>query len=377
MITFEHVSKRYPDGTVAVDSLDLECPTGQITVLVGTSGCGKTTSLRMINRMVEPTSGRILLDGVDVASSNAAHLRRQIGYVIQQAGLFPHRTVLDNIATVPFLLGWNRRKARDRATELLERVGLAPELGTRYPYQLSGGQQQRVGVARALAADPPVMLMDEPFSAVDPVVREELQDEFLRLQGDLGKTIVFVTHDVDEAIKLGDRIAVFRVPGKLVQVATPEELLAAPADAFVERFLGNDRGIRRLSFFGSDELALRQDGVVAAGTGIDQARGLAAAAAVTRWLLVVDALRRPVGWLDLDSVAGDVTSVPGGSPELAPVGHGFTPATDSLRAALDGAVLSPGGRVVALDADGRSLGTASQEAIAEAIRTAAAAGGPS
>ncbi len=375
MIRFEQVSKRYPDGTMAVDSLDLECPTGQITVLVGTSGCGKTTSLRMINRMVEPTSGRVLLDDVDVATANAAELRRQMGYVIQQSGLFPHRTVLDNIATVPYLLGWNKRKARDRAAELLERVGLATELGPRYPYQLSGGQQQRVGVARALAADPPVMLMDEPFSAVDPVVRAELQQEFLRLQGELGKTIVFVTHDVDEAVKLGDRIAVFRVPGRLVQVASPEELLAAPADDFVDRFLGNDRGIRRLSFFGSDELALRDDGVVAAGATVEEARGLAAVAG-NRWLLVVDSQRRPVGWFDVQQGAPPAGVVPDGPPGLAPVGHGFTPGTDSLRAALDGAVLSPGGRVAALDADGRAVGTASQDDIASAIRAAASAGHP-
>ena len=372
MIRFEQVTKRYPDGTVAVDSLDLECATGQITVLVGSSGCGKTTSLRMINRMVEPTAGRVLLDGVDVAASNEAQLRRQIGYVIQQGGLFPHRTVLDNIATVPFLLGWKKRRARDRAAELLEQVGLEPDLGRRYPYQLSGGQQQRIGVARALAADPPVMLMDEPFSAVDPVVRGELQDELLRLQQDLGKTIVFVTHDVDEAVKLGDRIAVFRVPGKLVQVATPEHLLAAPADDFVDRFLGHDRGIRRLSFFGSDELTLRQEGIVAAGRSIDEARDLAAAAR-THWLLVVDDQERPLGWLDTETIADEVTSVPAAVPGLSPVGHGFTPATDSLRAALDGAVLSPGGRVVALDAEGRSLGTASQDDIAGAIRAAAAA----
>jgi osmoprotectant transport system ATP-binding protein len=375
MIRFEQVSKRYPDGTMAVDSLDLECPTGQITVLVGTSGCGKTTSLRMINRMVEPTSGRVLLDGVDVATSNAAELRRQMGYVIQQSGLFPHRTVLDNIATVPYLLGWNKRRARDRAAELLERVGLASELGRRYPYQLSGGQQQRVGVARALAADPPVMLMDEPFSAVDPVVRAELQQEFLRLQGELGKTIVFVTHDVDEAVKLGDRIAVFRVPGRLVQVASPEELLAAPADDFVDRFLGNDRGIRRLSFFGSDELALRDDGVVAAGATVEVARGLATAAG-HRWLLVVDGQRRPVGWFDVQQGEAPAGLVPDGPPALAPVGHGFTPGTDSLRAALDGAVLSPDGRVAALDADGRAVGTASQDDIASAIRAAASAEHP-
>jgi osmoprotectant transport system ATP-binding protein len=216
------------------------------------------------------------------------------------------------------------------------------------------------------------MLMDEPFSAVDPVVRGELQDEFLRLQEDLGKTIVFVTHDVDEALRLGDRIAVFRVPGQLVQVASPEELLAAPANDFVDRFLGHDRGIRRLSFFGSDELALRQDGTVVAGTSLDQARALADSAG-TRWLLVLDGSGRPLGWYDVDR-APESDVVPGQGPGLAPVGHGFTPGTDSLRAALDGAVLSPGGRVVALDAQGRALGTASQDDIATAIRAAADSG---
>ncbi|MGN6598292.1 MAG: ABC transporter ATP-binding protein, partial [Actinomycetes bacterium] len=233
MITFESVTKRYPDGTVAVDALDLEAPSGQITVLVGPSGCGKTTSLRMVNRMVEPSEGRILIDGEDTAAANLSQLRRGIGYVIQQAGLFPHRTVADNIATVPRLVGTKRRDARRRATELLELVGLAPELADRYPAQLSGGQQQRVGVARALAADPPIMLMDEPFSAVDPIVREQLQDEFLRLQGELGKTILFVTHDVDEAIKLGDQVAVLRQGGLLAQLAPPAELLARPDDDFV------------------------------------------------------------------------------------------------------------------------------------------------
>ena len=219
MIRFDRATKRYPDGTTAVDELDLEAPSGQITVLVGPSGCGKTTSLRMINRMIEPTSGTIWLDETDTASMPAHELRRQIGYVIQHAGLFPHRTIVDNIATVPLLLGTDKKQARSRAMELIERVGLDPAFAKRYPAQLSGGQQQRVGVARALAADPPVMLMDEPFSAVDPVVREQLQEEFLRLQDELGKTIVFVTHDIDEAIKLGDQVAVLRVGGTLAQLA--------------------------------------------------------------------------------------------------------------------------------------------------------------
>ncbi|MEO9222728.1 MAG: ATP-binding cassette domain-containing protein, partial [Mycobacteriaceae bacterium] len=229
MIRFDAVTKTFADGTPAVGGLSLEAPSGQITVLVGPSGCGKTTSLRMINRMIERTSGTIWLDDRDISTVPPTELRRGMGYVIQSAGLFPHRTVADNVASIPVLLGRSKRQARKDAIELMERVGLDPDLARRYPAQLSGGQQQRVGVARALAADPPVMLMDEPFSAVDPVVREQLQNEFLRLQAELGKTIVFVTHDIDEAIKLGDQVAVLRVGGQLAQLAAPAELLARPA----------------------------------------------------------------------------------------------------------------------------------------------------
>jgi osmoprotectant transport system ATP-binding protein len=249
LITFDGVSKRYADGTVAVDRLDLTIGTGEITVLVGPSGCGKTTTLRMINRMVEATSGTIAIDGRDVRDIDPPTLRRGIGYVIQQVGLFPHRTIVDNIATVPFLLGHEKKKARAQARELMERVGLDAAMARRYPAQLSGGQQQRVGVARALAADPPIMLMDEPFSAVDPIVRKSLQEEFRRLQAELEKTIVFVTHDIDEAVRLGHRIAVFQVGGTLAQYSTPDELLASPASGFVKDFLGGDQGIRRLRFF--------------------------------------------------------------------------------------------------------------------------------
>ena len=213
MITFESVTKRYPGGTIAVDDLNLEIPDGKTMVLVGPSGCGKTTTLRMINRLIEPSEGRILLDGRDIAQTEASRLRRGIGYVIQQTGLFPHRTIEDNIATVPLLNGWPKAKARDRARELMDLVGLDPAMARRYPYQLSGGQQQRVGVGRALAADPPVLLMDEPFSAVDPIVRASLQDELIRLQAELHKTVVLVTHDVEEAIKVGDQVAVF-VPAR-------------------------------------------------------------------------------------------------------------------------------------------------------------------
>ena len=241
MIEIDHVSKQFGtngDRTTAVDDLTLRVEPGEVAALVGSSGSGKTTTLRMINRLIEPTAGTITVDGKDVSTMPAHELRRGIGYVIQQSGLFPHRTVLANVATVPRLLGWDKARARARARELLELVGLDQSFADRYPAQLSGGQQQRVGVARALAADPPVLLMDEPFGAVDPIVRAQLQREFAKLQRDLGKTVVFVTHDVDEAIVLGDRIAVLETGGRLAQLAAPAELLANPASEFVADFLG-------------------------------------------------------------------------------------------------------------------------------------------
>ncbi|HEX6970430.1 MAG TPA: ATP-binding cassette domain-containing protein [Micromonosporaceae bacterium] len=247
-ITLEGVGKRYPDGTVAVDDLSLEVRAGELLVLIGPSGCGKSTVLRMINRLVEPTSGRILLDGTDITRVDPVRLRRRIGYVIQDVGLFPHQTVRANVATVPRLLGWTKAKIRARTDELLELVGLDPaQVGGRYPHELSGGQRQRVGVARALAADPVVLLMDEPFSAVDPVIRVRLQEEFLRLQAAVRKTIVLVTHDLDEAVRLGDRIAVLSEGGRLEQHAPPATILGKPATPFVRRFVGADRGIRRLA----------------------------------------------------------------------------------------------------------------------------------
>ncbi|MFI1992978.1 ABC transporter ATP-binding protein [Actinoplanes sp. NPDC020271] len=324
MITFEDVVKVYPGGSTAVDHLSMELPTGKMTVLVGPSGCGKTTSLRMINRMVSPTSGRILIDGRDVAGQDEALLRRGIGYVIQHAGLFPHKTVLDNVATVPLLLGRTRREARAAALELLERVGLTAEFAGRYPAQLSGGQQQRVGVARALAADPPVMLMDEPFSAVDPVVREGLHREFLRLQQDLGKTIAMVTHDIDEAIKLGDKVAVFRQGGRLAQFGTPQELLEQPVDDFVAEFVGRDRGLRSLSFDTAADVPVR------ALTEVEGAE------------LVLDDAGRPLGWQR------------GGGP-LEPTAGVFTK-SDSLRMVTDLAITSPVGVAVRVGADGAADG---------------------
>jgi osmoprotectant transport system ATP-binding protein len=350
VIEFDAVTKRYPDGTVAVDRLTLQAPTGEITVFVGPSGCGKTTSLRMINRMIDASEGRILLDGEPVQGIDPPTLRRGIGYVIQQAGLFPHRKIVDNVATVPYLLGWDKKKARDRAMELLERVGLEPGMGERYPFQLSGGQQQRVGVARALAADPPVLLMDEPFSAVDPIVRTSLQDELLRLQSELNKTIVFVTHDIDEAIKLGDRVAVLRVGGKLAQVADPKTLLSEPADDFVREFLGHDRGIRRLQFVSTENLRLRTDLTVPEGSR---------PATEEPWLLVVTGDGRPVGWSSRER------------PDKLESYGTFVAGRDSMRSALDAALLSPSGCAVAVDGGGKAVGVATREALDEALAEAA------
>ncbi|MFC7341047.1 ABC transporter ATP-binding protein [Saccharopolyspora griseoalba] len=347
MIEFQAVRKQYANGTVAVEELSLSVPTGTVTVLVGPSGCGKTTLLRMVNRMIDPSSGTVLVDGTDVRAQDPARLRRGIGYVIQQAGLFPHRSILDNIATVPILDGRSRRDARARAAELLELVGLPAELAKRYPAQLSGGQQQRVGVARALAADPPVLLMDEPFSAVDPVVREGLQDELLRLQGELGKTVLFVTHDIDEAIKLGEKVAVLRQGGHLAQCADPDELLAEPSDDFVTSFVGRDRGYRRLSFVHANGLVPRPVPTVELGSTVGASDG---------WRLAVDADARPRGWLEPGrEVDGELTE------DALVAGGSLHPLDGPLRGALDAALSAPSGQGVVVDADGASLGVVTAE----------------
>ena len=266
MIRLEGVGKTYDDGTVAVQDLDLDVPRGAFVCLVGPSGCGKSTTLKMVNRLIEPTHGRILLDGRDVTHEDPVALRRSIGYVIQHVGLFPHQDIATNVMTVPSLLGWPRDKSRARALELLELVGLDPSVhASRYPSQLSGGQRQRVGVARALAADPPVLLMDEPFGAVDPVVRGRLQEDVRALQRSIGTTVIMVTHDIDEAVRLGDKVAVFAVGGRLAQYAEPAAILAAPADDFVAEFVGSSRGLRRLAVTPIDPAHLEPLEGVAAG----------------------------------------------------------------------------------------------------------------
>jgi osmoprotectant transport system ATP-binding protein len=348
VIEFESVGKTFRDGTAAVVDLNLTVPSGKITVIVGPSGCGKTTTLRMVNRMLEPTSGSITWDGVPLRSKRKTTLRRQMGYVIQSGGLFPHRTVLDNIATVPSLLHWPKKKIQKRSLEVLDSVGLQRNLAHRYPAQLSGGQQQRVGVARALAADPLVLLMDEPFSAVDPVVRSELQEFFRGLQRELSKTIILITHDIDEAIKLGDQVAIMRTGGHLAQVGTPQQLLDEPTDAFVEGFIGRDRGFRSLSFQPASELPLQRVKVV---RDVETAAGAGP-------ILVVDGDARPVGWADPER--------PG---RVFPLGSTFSPETDSLRVALDSALTSPHGLAVGVTADTqRYAGVVSADTILDRVR---------
>ena len=374
MIEFQAVTKQYPDGTVAVDSLDLAVEDGKVTVFVGPSGCGKTTSLRMINRMIDPTSGTILLNGKDIRQSDPPLLRRGIGYVIQHAGLFPHRTVLDNVATVPLLSGTGKRAARARAAELMELVGLPSNLAKRYPAQLSGGQQQRVGVARALAADPPVLLMDEPFSAVDPIVRDDLQQQLLRLQSELDKTIVFVTHDIDEAIKLGDKVAVFRVGGRLAQYDTPAALLAKPADDFVSSFVGRDRGYRALGFLTASGVPVGPVATVRAGAPVDEARGTLA----DGWAIVVDEADRPLGWLSADRLStmdGTVDAddlVSGGSRFEVDSAAGVT--AGSLRNALDAALSSPSAIGIAVDGRGAVVGGVTADTVLHALADARRSG---
>jgi osmoprotectant transport system ATP-binding protein len=362
-LEFRDVGKRYPGADrAAIEDLSFFVPAGEICVLVGPSGCGKTTAMRLVNRMTDLTSGEILLDGVSVLARKPAELRREIGYVIQQIGLFPHQTIAQNVATVPKLMGWDRDRTERRVSELIELVGLDPELAARYPTQLSGGQRQRVGVARALAADPPLMLMDEPFGAIDPINRERLQNEFLRLQAEIRKTVVFVTHDIDEAIKMGDRIAILREGGRLAQYATPDEILANPADEFVAKFVGADRGLKRLtlSHLGDIELI---DGIAAhVGDPASEARRIAEQHGAEE-LVVVDRSEQPIGRLPIERLNGQPVAAEDAEPLAATASR-----ETSLRDALSLVVADGNRPLVVVEDDGRLAGLVSLELISDALR---------
>jgi osmoprotectant transport system ATP-binding protein len=359
-VSFRRATKRYPGAAEpAVRELTLDVPAGEICVLVGPSGSGKTTAMRMVNRMVEITEGDIVVGERSVRERSPAELRREIGYVIQETGLFPHRTVAENIATVPRLLGWQRERTEARVQELMELVSLDRELLFRYPAQLSGGQQQRVGVARALAADPRLMLMDEPFGAVDPINRERLQNEFLRLQAEVRKTILFVTHDIDEAIKMGDRIAVLREGGILAQYATPAELLMAPADAFVEDFVGADRALKRLSLLRVRDIDLWRAPLAFPGQASSEVRAKLDGAEVP-YALLVDSQRRPLGWLsEADLDAPNVPERPNTAAEP------LLDLDDVMRDALSDLLQAETMYAPVVDGDGRIAGVLSIEIVSD------------
>ncbi|MFJ5196163.1 ABC transporter ATP-binding protein [Streptomyces sp. NPDC088394] len=364
MIRFEHVTKRYADGTTAVDDLSFDVAEGELVTLVGPSGCGKTTTMKMVNRLIEPTEGRIFLDGDDISAIDPVRLRRRIGYVIQQVGLFPHRTVLDNTATVPHLLGWKRGKGRERAAELLDLVGLDPSVyGDRYPEQLSGGQRQRVGVARALAADPPVLLMDEPFGAVDPVVRERLQNEFLKLQEQVRKTVLFVTHDIEEAVRLGDRIAVYG-QGSIEQFDSPATVLGAPATPYVADFVGADRGLKRLSVTPIEEGDLDQPPVVHLDDSLAKATERLRAEGA-RWAVVLDGQDNLHGWIPADGAGADGT-VRAHARRM----EAWLPVGAPLKQAFATMLQHDAGWIAVIDAEstGRFLGVLTPARLHEALR---------
>ncbi len=361
-IDLEGVSKTFPDGSVGVREVNLHFAAGELSVLVGPSGCGKTTTMKMINRIIEPTTGRILLGGEDVTKADVHELRRRIGYVIQNVGLFPHQSIRNNVATVPKLLGWDKKKIADRVEELLGTVGLDPAtFGDRYPHQLSGGQRQRAGVARALAADPSVLLMDEPFSAVDPVVRERLQSEFLRLQATVRKTIVFVTHDIEEAVRLGDRIAVMSEGGNVEQFASPAELLGKPATEFVADFVGADRGLKRLAVTDIDAEDLEHPPVVHVDDSLADTRAVLDRADA-RWAVVLDGDEHLHGWISHDRAQGSGTVVQNGRRMEA-----WVPADASLKTALSQMLQLNAGWVAVLDG-GRFLGVLTPESLHSALR---------
>ncbi|GAB3301118.1 betaine/proline/choline family ABC transporter ATP-binding protein [Epidermidibacterium keratini] len=367
MISLRNLSKTFPrTSTPAVSDLSLDIPRGEIVILVGSSGSGKTTTMKMINRIIEPTSGQIILDGEDVTRSDPDKLRRRIGYVIQQIGLFPHMTIADNIATVPQLLGWDKRRTAQRVDELLSMVSMDPDqYRGRYPKELSGGQRQRIGVARALAADPDVMLMDEPFGAIDPITRDRLQNEFLRLQADVRKTIVFVTHDIDEAIKMGDRIAIMQEGGKIAQYGTPEEILTNPANDFVADFIGSGAALKRLNLSRVRDVELTQWPTVEVGSSARQARDLVRDSDKSA-ALVLDAQRRPHSWVNVTDLnrIGDGTIGEIGAPAGAVV-EGQSTLADALNEMVT-ANYSVG---IVVDRNGAYQGIIDIDSINESIRS--------
>ena len=372
VVQFDHVTKHYAASVAkdgkgvpgAVNDLSLTVPAGKICILVGPSGCGKTTSLKMVNRLIEPTSGKITIDGVDITSRGLTDLRRSIGYVIQQVGLFPHQTIGENVATVPRLLGWPAARLKSRSEELLALVGLDPaKYRDRYPAQLSGGERQRVGVARALAADPPIMLMDEPFGAVDPIVRDRLQNEFLRLQESIAKTILFVTHDIDEAIKMGDLVAVFRTGGILAQFGTPLDILAAPASDFVARFVGQDRGLKRLSLLRVSDVDLRPPTTGRPGDSAVEARQRAAADK-QHYLLLVDEGNRPLGWIAHDDIPSEGVLTEDMANPVSPQVNRRTTLKDALSMMLDADVQTG----IVIDRAGAVQGLLTIDAVAHKMR---------
>jgi len=361
-IDLEGVSKTYSDGSVAVGELNLSFAAGELSVLVGPSGCGKTTTMKMINRIIEPSTGRILLGGEDVTSVDPQLLRRRIGYVIQNVGLFPHQTIRTNVGTVPRLLGWEKKRVTERVEELMQTVGLTPStFGDRYPHQLSGGQRQRAGVARALAADPEVLLMDEPFSAVDPVVRERLQSEFLRLQAEVRKTIVFVTHDIEEAVRLGDRIAIMSEGGKVEQYDTPANLLGKPANDFVAGFVGSDRGLKRLAVTPIGPNDLDHPPVVHVDDALSDVRA-ALQREDARWAVVLDHEENLHGWISREAATGDGDVVSRGHRMEA-----WVPADASLKSAFATMLQMDAGWVAVLDGS-RFLGVLTPESLHAALR---------
>ena len=368
MIRLVELTKRFPGGRVAVDRLSLDVGDGELCVLVGPSGCGKTTTLKMVNRLVEPTSGSILLDGEDVTHADPVQLRRRIGYVIQHVGLFPHQTVAANVATVPRLLGWDRRRVAARVDELLGLVGLDPaQFAGRYPHQLSGGQRQRVGVARALAADPPVLLMDEPFGAIDPITRSRLQEEFLRLQAEVRKTVVFVTHDVEEAVRMGDRIAILEEGGRLAQHDAPAEILGRPASPFVASFVGADRGLKRLSVTPIGLADLEKPPVVGLDDDLAEARR-AMVAAGSDWAVVLDVDETLHGYVGLAGAAGE-----GLVRERARRMEAWVPAEASLKQAFSEMLKFDAGWVAVLEG-GRYRGVLTPDSLHAALRRSVAQG---